>query len=222
MDADIGPELEFYRAVEDLFSTLRGVPHVLSPRDFQLLRTWWKDRVPLSAVRTGVTEVFARRRDRGDSEPVVSLAYCRHAVEKHAKRLAEMRIGAEADSAVDVAVDPASIQRLAQDLRAAAKSIETERPRVATVVERISHEIDEATEIDGVFVEDYLYALETALLADCLDALDDTDRQRLEGRARAEAEKVAANPDALDRTFRALRDRLLRNLLELPRLEIEE
>ena len=36
-------ELRYYRTVEDLFATLRGVPHVLSPRDFQLLRTWWRD-----------------------------------------------------------------------------------------------------------------------------------------------------------------------------------
>jgi hypothetical protein len=221
MASDISPELEFYRAVEDLFSTLRGVPHILSPKDFQLLRTWWKDDVPLSAVRTGVAEVFARRRER-DSEPVVSLAYCRHAVEKHARRLAEMRIGSESSAAENVIVARASIQHLSEALRAAAKVIETDRPRAAAVVERIGDEVGEATEIDGIFVEEHLYALETSLLADCLEALDEEDRRQLEDRARAEALQVAANPEALDRTFRALRDRLLRDLLGLPRLEIVE
>jgi len=222
MAADISPELEFYRAVEDLFSALRGVPHVLSPKDFHLLRRWWKDHVPLSAVRTGVAEVFARRREREDSEPVVSLSYCRHAVEKHAKRMAEMRIGAESGAAEIVTATPASIRRLAETLRTIANTIRTERPRVAAVIDRISDEVGEATEIDGVFIEEYLYALETSLLADCLDALDEEDRQRLEDRARDEADRVAVNPEVLDRTFRALRDRLLRKLLHLPRLEIEE
>ena len=55
---DEDPELAYYRSVEDLFATLRGTPHTLSPRDFQLLRGWWRDEVPLAAVVTGLTEVF--------------------------------------------------------------------------------------------------------------------------------------------------------------------
>ena len=53
-------ELEYYRAVEDLFATLRGVPHIISPKDFQLLREWWRDEVPLSAVRAGIRWVALR------------------------------------------------------------------------------------------------------------------------------------------------------------------
>jgi len=221
MAPDDTPELDFYRAVEDLFSGLRGVPHVLSPKDFQLLRSWWSQQIPLSAVRTGVTEVFARRHERGEAEPVVSLSYCRHAVEAHAKRLAEMRIGAVADTGNAVSVSTESIQRLASMLRACADTIRAERPRVATVIDRIGHEVGETAHIDDGFVEENLYALETSLLADCFEALDDEDRLELEERARSEADSVAVNPEARNRTFRAMRDRLLRNLLQLPRLEIE-
>jgi len=53
MASDDELELEYYRAVEDLFATLRGVPHVISPKDFQLLREWWRDEVPLVAVDEG-------------------------------------------------------------------------------------------------------------------------------------------------------------------------
>ena len=43
----------------------------------------------------------------------------------------------------------------------------------------------------------------------------------LEERARADAAASAATPEARDRTFLAFRDRLLRKLLDLPRLELD-
>ena len=221
MVAENTPELDYYRAVEDLFSSLRGVPHVLSPKDFQLLRSWWKDEVPLSAVRTGIAEVFARRRERGEAESVVSLSYCRHAVAAHAKRIAFMRVGAGAGSSGDIAATRQSIARLAEKLEAAANRVRGERPRAAAVIDRINHEVRAAADIDSRLVEEHLYALETSLLVDCLDAFEDDDRRRIDERAHSEAATVAVSPDARERTFRALRDRLLRNLLDLPRLEIE-
>lgn len=220
MIRDDSPELEYYRTVEDMFSALRGVPHVLSPKDFQLLRSWWKDQVPLSAVRTGVTEVFARRRERGELEPVVSLSYCRHAVAAHAKRLADMRIGAQEEPGGQGADISDSIRHLARRLRKAAEEVRARRPRTAAVIDRIEGGVLAAADIESSFCEEYLYALEASLLIDCLDSLEDNDRLLLEDRARADAEGVAANPEARDRTFRALRDRSLRDLLKLPRLEI--
>jgi hypothetical protein len=220
MVPDDTAELDYYRAVEDLFAALRGVPHVLSPKDFQLLRSWWRDEVPLSAIRTGVTEVFARRMERGETQPVVSLSYCRHAVAEHARRLAEMRVGATAPSSSDTLPVSEAVQRLAGRLASAAAAARTERPRVAAVIDRIRHEVAAAATVDAAFVEEHLFALESTLLADCLDALEDDDRRRLEDRARADAEAMALTPEARDRTFRALRDRLLRTLLDLPRLEI--
>jgi hypothetical protein len=89
------------------------------------------------------------------------------------------------------------------------------------VIDRINHEVRAAADIDSRLVEEHLYALETSLLVDCLDAFEDDDRRRIDERAHAEAESVAVSPEARERTFRALRDRLLRNLLDLPRLEIE-
>lgn len=220
MVAENTPELDYYRAVEDLFSSLRGVPHVLSPKDFQLLRSWWKDEVPLSAVRTGIAEVFARRRERGEAESVVSLSYCRHAVAAHAKRVAEMRVGAAA-SISDIASTRTAIGHLAERLDAVANRVRDDRPRAAAVIDRINHQVRAAAEIDSRLIEEHLYALETSLLVDCLDALEDDDRRRIDERAHSEAATVAVSPDARERTFRALRDRLLRNLLDLPRLEIE-
>ena len=221
MIGDDSPELEYYRSVEDLFSAFRGVPHVLSPKDFQLLRSWWQDEVPLSAVRTGVAEVFARRRDRGEAEPVVSLSYCRHAVAAQAQRLAEMRIGTHDGGEAEEADVSAAIRKLAGRLNRSAKAAGSDRPRAAAAIDRIGNEVLAAADLESPVLEEYLYALEATLLIDCLDALENDDRLRLEERARTEAESLAASPEAQDRTFRALRDRLLREVLELPRLEID-
>jgi hypothetical protein len=86
-------ELAYYRAVEDHFAALRGTPFLFSPKDFALLRKWWREGVPLAAVLAALGEVWERRRERAE-DPVSSLAYCRHAVARHAKRLAGARVGA--------------------------------------------------------------------------------------------------------------------------------
>ena len=132
--ADDERELAYYRAIEDLFATLRGIPHVLSPRDFHLMRTWWRDDVPLQAVATGVTEVFARRRERGDGEPVVSLGYCRHAVRSHARRLAEMRVGEQREERPETRAGVAeSLDNLTSKLTEAADRARSARPSAAAV-----------------------------------------------------------------------------------------
>jgi hypothetical protein len=221
MTAEDERELNYYRGVEDLFAALRGVPHVISPKDFQLLREWWRDEVPLSAVRAGITEVFARRRERGETDPVVSLSYCRHAVRRQARRAAEMQIGASDDGASSPPDPGPSLAALAHDLIAASTRLQPERPRVAAAVERIAATVEAAFELPMAALEEHLFALESALLATCLDALDEDERHAIEKRARDEAEATAATPEARERTFRALRDRLLRDELGLPRLELE-
>jgi hypothetical protein len=221
MTGDDSQELAYYRAIEDLFATLRGVPHVISPKDFQLLREWWRDEVPLIAARTGITEVFARRRERGELDPVVSLSYCRHAVRKHAQRLAEMHVGAPDDGSSPPPDPIPALETLAADLEAAAARSRSENPRIADNIESIATAVEMAAELPPSALEEHLFALESALLATCLEALDEPSRESLEKRARLEAESTAATPEARDRTFRALRDRLLRSDLGLPRLELD-
>lgn len=222
MAAEDDREISYYRTIEDLFATLRGVPHTLSPRDFQLLRGWWRDEIPMAAVRAGVTEVFARRRERGEIDPVVSLSYCRHAVKAHAKRFAEMQVGGHDEDGEPQILDTgAAVASLSADLREAGKRHTTSRPRVAAAVERIALSVAASVDLPPAIIEEHLFALESALLANCLSALDEGERTELEKRARDEAEKSSATIEAQERTFRALRDRMLRVLLKLPRLELE-
>ncbi len=214
-------EIAFYRAVEDFFAAARGVPHVLSPKDFQLLRSWWQDRVPLAAVVSGITEVLARRRERGEDEPVVSLSYCRHAVRRHSRRLAEMHLGEPPPDSPPGPSHPAeAVRELAGRLRRAPDGWRQRQPEVAAVVEQIAQQIESAPAMPPALLEEHLYAIETVLLDRCWRALAGPDRDAIEGLSRQAADRTDAGDDARERTRRAVRDREVRLLLGLPRLEL--
>lgn len=218
---DHDPELAYYRTIEDFFSTLRGLPHTISPKDFELLRTWWREGVPLAAVRAGLAEVFARRREDGESEPVVSLRYCRHAVARHARSIAEMRVGAgDGDSETDHGDAGDRLASLATQLRSCADRERGQNPRLGELIEGVAESLLDAAELPLAALEEHLFALEATLLSGCMAALDDPRRRALEDHARNAAVSTSATEDARERAFKAHRDRQLRSLLGLPRLEI--
>jgi hypothetical protein len=213
-------ELEYYRAVEDLFAALRGVPHVLSPKDFQLLRTWWREQVPLTAVTAGITEVFAKRRDRGEDDPVVSLSYCRHAVSRHARRLAEMRVGEEERPPEGSGSVSEAVAELAAGLRRTADTVSDRWPAVAEVCGSMAEQVARSADMPAAVLEQHLYALESLTLAGCWAALPEAEREAIEASSADEAAASGASGEALERTRVALRDRALRRRLGLPRLEL--
>ncbi len=217
-------ELEFYRQVEELFASFRGVPHLLSPRDFQLLRRWWAEEVPLDAVRGGLAEVSARRHEKGEADPVVSLSYCRHAVERHARRLAEMRVGTAPSPDGTARTGPesaAAVAALADILDRRAAALAGRWPRVSEVVAATASEVRGAAALPPAAVEERLFDLDAILLSACWRALPDSPREEIDRRA-GETAHATATGDGVDRARRAMRDRELRHLLELPRLELLE
>jgi hypothetical protein len=168
-----------------------------------------------------MTEVVARRREQGESEPVVSLSYYRHAVKRHAKHAAEMAVGAsEVETVAPPDLDEAR-RSLVGKLRAAAASNRSARPQVSDALDRIAGMIEDAADLPPASLGEHLFALESTLLANCLEALDENERSQLEVRAEKEAAAVTATPEARTRTFRAFRDRGLRDLLGIPRLELD-
>jgi len=221
MDGD-DQELSYYRSVEDLFASLRGSPHVLSPRDFQLLRSWWRDGVPLAAVASGLTEVFTKNRDRDDGDPVVSLSYCRHAVRRNAKRLAEMRAGqSEAVPGETMSEDAADCGSLVDSLRNAAESQRRDRPRVAEAVIRIAAQVETAcNDLAAALLDEHLFSLEAEMLHTCWVALSEDERRTIGARVEDAVASTSATDEARQRSARALRDRELRLLLKLPRLDV--
>jgi hypothetical protein len=217
-------ELRFYRSVEDLFASMRGVPHTLSPRDFQLLRSWWQNRLPLAAVLAGITEVFARRRESDDGEPVVSLSYCRHAVHRHARRLAEMRTGGDESCPTPEAPGTGpeeALGNLAARLSNAADRLGEDHAAAADPIRAAAEQLVTAAELPPAALDQHLYSLETTLLHGCWQALDPRQRELIDDTVLEAARATGATGEALQRSCRVLRDRRLRELLSLPRMELE-
>lgn len=215
-------ELSFYRAIEDFFATVRGVPHVLSPKDFQLLRGWWRDKVPLAAITNGVTEVLAKRRDRGENDPVVSLSYCRHAVNRHTKRLAEMHVG-EADAELYASRNGSDVQALSTltaRLHEAGSRWRQQKPEVAAAIDQIADQLERTPDMPPALLEEHLFSVEAVLLDRCWRELASQDREAIERRCDEATASWEGSESARNRTYRAVRDRELRELLDLPRLEL--
>ncbi len=213
--SDTDPERAYYRAVEDLFAQLRGTVHVLSPKDFQLLRRWWREGVPLAAVTAGIVETFSKKQERGDPDPVVSLSYCRHAVKRHAGRIAASSVGGGTPSQPAGSADQ-DLALLDEALGRAEGLNRDTRPEVARVLASFRARLALLAGGDQVSVETGLFALEESLLEACWNALGEDERDLVDAAAR----RASGCDDTTSRSYLAHRDRELRRLLGLPRLEL--
>lgn len=175
----------------------------------------------MAAVASGLTEVFAQNRERDDGNPVVSLSYCRHAVKRNAKRLAEMRIGQPESRPGEVTQEtPADCSLLLAALKTAAASQLQERPRVAEVLDRIAAQVETACDdLVATLMDEYLFGLESEMFRECWTALSEHERRTIESHIEKAVASTSATDEARRRSTRALRDRDLRLLLNLPRLE---
>lgn len=209
-------EIEYYRAVEDHFALLRGTPFLFSPKDFAFLNQWWREGVPLGAVLAGLAEVFERRRERGD-DPVSSLAYCRHAVARHAKRLRAARVG-EPETASGIEVGE-RLRQLAAAVHGAAEAAAT--TPIAAVLSELARAM-ESLPANGsaAALDEALSRLEAAVLDSAYDLLPPPLRERVDGTLEQELAGIDLAGDARGRTRRALRRRAVREALGLPRLEL--
>jgi len=210
-------ERAYYKAVEDHFALLRGTPFLISPKDFHLMKQWWEDGVPLAAVLAGMGEAFGRRRERGE-DPVSSLAYCRHAVKSHAKRLAQAAVGGAVDGAVlDV---PAALGGLSRSVRERAAALADDQPSHALL-------LDLARAIEGLPVasspsalDETLASLEATALEALAMVLPKELKEKVEERVSTELTQLHLEGDTLARTRRALTLRAVREAAGLPRLEL--
>jgi hypothetical protein len=210
-------ELAYYRAVEDHFAALRGTPFLFSPKDFALLRSWWKEGVPLAGVLAGIGEIWERRRER-EADPVSSLSYCRHAVARQAKRLASARVGAASgEKPLDVAE---AIRALARSVAETAASWGGE-PQVAAVLRDLERAVSTLPE-DGrpSALDETLADLEFTSLDALLGALPQDRRDAIASEVEQELAGLELTDDVRKRTRHALLVKALRRLIGLPRLEL--
>lgn len=207
----------YYRVAEDHFAALRGTPFLFTPKDVALLRKWWRERVPLAAVVAGIGEAFERRRER-DEDPISSLSYCRHAVARHAKRLAAARAGAAAaPEPLDVG---GALGRLGGAIEKVARAWADAAPVAAIVADLQRAVASLPVAGDAGALEETLAALEFTTLEALLEAIPRERRAALEADVEAEITGQPMTDEARARTRRALRLRAVRALIGLPRLEL--
>jgi len=210
-------ELAYYRAVEDHFAALRGTPFLFSPKDFALLRKWWREGVPLAGVLAGIGEIWERRRER-EADPVSSLSYCRHAVARQAKRLASARVGATSDEgAFDVAEAIRALAGAVAETAVGWQGI----PRVAAVLRDLERAVSTLPE-DGqpAALDETLADLEFTALDALLGALPVDRREAIASEVERELAGLKLANDVRKRTRHALLVKALRRLIGLPRLEL--
>jgi hypothetical protein len=210
-------ELAYYRAVEDHFAALRGTPFLFSSKDFALLRSWWREGVPLAAVLGGIGEIWERRRER-DADPVSSLAYCRHAVARQAKRLAAARVGAApSQGGLDVA---GALRGLAAAVSATAAAWH-EVPQVEAVLRDLERAVATLPENTRPEVLDETLAdVEFTSLDALLGALPADRREAMASEVERELAGLKLSEDVQNRTRHALLVKALRRFVGLPRLEL--
>ncbi len=204
----------YFRAIEDLFIRLRGSPLLLSPADHLVARKWFEQRVPMEVVARALEGVFARRRERGASGKVSSLRYCRPAVEKEWKRVAQLQ-------AADVraqAPDPAEPEiELAARLAVLCAQLPEQLQGVELWRQRIT-----ALSGEAETVEERLAALDAELIAEVDEALTESAARELDEAVKAALQAIAGRltSEQLQAAGERLRRQLLRQRLGLPLLTL--
>lgn len=218
--SETGEGREYFAAAEAAFVRRRGTPFLLSPKDFALLKEWRALGVPLEAVESGIEEAFARREERGAVGRVNSLSYCRDAVLEAWERRAETARGKGSESAADAVDAGGALKRLASDLA----SVAAARPDLAAELESAARSLSrlEGSGKSPEEIESSLAGLDRRLAKALTEALPEMERAELDAAAEKMLAGAGGRMDAvtLEKTSRALKRRLLRERLDLPRLSL--
>ena len=206
----------YFRAIEDCFISLRGSPLLLSPADHLLAREWFEQGIPLEVVTRALDGLFTRRRERGTTGKVSSLRYCRPAVEKEWKRVAQLQ-------AADVRAHPSAAQEpeieVAARLALLCAQLPDELPKVEQWRRRIT-----ALSGEPEAVEQRLAQLDRELLSQVTEALSATEASQLAASVERSLRSIAGrlSADQLSAASARLRTQLLRRRLGLPLLTLFE
>ena len=210
---------QYYAAAEAAFIRRRGTPFLLSAGDFALVKEWHALGVPIEAVEQGIDDAFSRREERGATGRINSLSYCRDAVLLAWERRAQTAVGRGAAGAAEPDA-AAALESLAGKLR----DVSRRRPDLSAPLDsalgsvgRLNGSGKTAGEIEASLVR-----LDRRLAEALEQAVTDAERQRLAARAEELLlqARVRMDDETAQRTIRALKRRLLRELLDLPRLTL--
>jgi hypothetical protein len=218
--SEIEADREYFSAAEAAFIRRRGTPFLLSPRDFALLTEWRALGVPIEAIEEGIDDAFTRREERNAVGRVNSLSYCRDAVLSAWERRTEAAVGKGAGRKSDEPDAAAGLAALAAKLEEAAAL----RPDLAAGFDAAARSLTRLSESgrDAARVEESLARLDKKLAGALYDALPEAEREGLDADVAAQLARarVRLDDETAEKTRRALRRRILRERLRLPRLSL--
>jgi hypothetical protein len=110
-------EAGYATRIEDAFIAERGTPFLVSAKDWSLIRGWRESGVPADTVVRAVQEAFAKRRARGQTGKISSLAYCADAVSERWEMERRGLVGKEIAPPA-AAADAAAIREILASLAA--------------------------------------------------------------------------------------------------------
>lgn len=211
---------EYYAAAEAAFIRRRGTPFLLSPRDFAIVKEWRALGVPIEAVAQGIDEAFTRREERSAVGRVNSLAYCRDAVLEAWERRAETAVGRGSSREGP----PVAVAEVLSNLAGSLRTTASRRPDLSLPLESALRSLEKLSKSgkQAGEIESSLARLDKRLAGALFDALPLEEKNAIDvrveemlGRAR-----VRLDDETAARTAKALRRKLLREALELPRLTL--
>jgi len=187
-------------AVEDYFLRRRGSAILVSPKDWALVSGWFDEGVPIPIVLSGLAEVFDKAVATGRIEPISSISYCRHAVNKRFAEYSRASVGGAAagrprKKKKDSANDPE--KRLSERFRETAVRLESTAPEVSVAIVDLLPEIEILETDDGTPLSDRegrLIEIERRFAAGLLAKLDPADRKSIEDEATLPLDRLRTSP----------------------------
>lgn len=217
-------ETAYATALEEVFIAERGTPFLLSPKDWQLIRSWKERAIPVDTAIRAVKETFARRRSRGTVGKISSIAYCENAVEERWELERRGLVG-KGEGLRDVPPESVGprLLRLVASLEAAGKERPSgvDRDRFRRALEKTLDKIRALPE--GAFdeMEEALSEIEKAFARSLWKTVDEETASRLRSNVEeALGEPGGVSSDVREKTRRALERREIRRFLSLPPLTL--
>ncbi len=204
----------FVEAVEAELRLRRGAEHVLSPRDFALVRAWFESGVPLAAVLVAIDRAF-------DADPgLSSLALVRRRVEELAA------LGPRPEGSAREA-ERVSLPELAERLAALRERLLELPGRIAAqplaALEEVAGLVSVASRPNWDYLRSLLRRVDELVADGALEALGPAESERLRAEAGRASERHRGRVDArsLEEALSRLLRQRAREILRLPRVSLD-
>ena len=205
----------FVEAIEATMRARRGKEHVLSPRDFTLVRGWHEAGVPLATVLVAIDAAFER-------DPATSsLALCRRRVEELAAGATPGRGGPPRET------ERANLPEVAERLDALRERLEQLPGRAAALplaeLSEVSDLVAVASRPNWDYLRERLRRIDFLVAGAAVEALSPAEAAALRGEAARATERHRGKVDgrALEEAAERLLRQRARETLRLPRVSID-